>query len=244
MKKKVRIIFSVLLIFSVLVCGCSNNNSQGGNNSNNQSSGSNSQESGSNAESEIVTIDDNVYLDGESFPNHIKTIEMTKENWKDYLELVREEKTDTHTDAFGEVISTNNYACYYLKIKDIGQFTCGLSSALIEFTDIQSGEVLYFRESVPYYSFSLSSEAGILIEKQYNTDETRTIDDFECMRIKGEIIFIMDIPQEVLRIDDRGREFFFVRCEVNGRDENWRFDNYRNKKDEGITPRDVELFLD
>ena len=40
--------------------------------------------------------------------------------------------------------------------------------------------------------------------------EIYTIDDYVCTRIKGKLIFVMDIPTKYIKTDEKNREYFDV----------------------------------
>ena len=196
MKKNISILLSVLLISCVLVCGCSNDNWQGGNNS--QNNGTDIRNN-SNSEDTIIEKKD--------FIEYCEIVELTKENWKDYFEIATEEKTHTTKDDFGDIVSSTVETKYVLRVKDRGEFTGGFLDVAIELNNLKDGTLKIYKGNNGYEG---SHSIGVV-------NETDTIDDFECTRIKGKLIFAMNVPKDYIYTDNKGREYFDV-YKVEGKD--------------------------
>jgi hypothetical protein len=72
-------------------------------------------------------------------------VELTAENWKEYLSVSSYTKKSVQTDAFDEVVSTEISTVYYLGAKN-DQY-CNFRNVVIELKDRQSGDLLTYRTS-------------------------------------------------------------------------------------------------
>lgn len=126
----------------------------------------------------------------------IEKVELTADNWQDYLEVFSYEQITIERDAFGEVISEDTRVVYLLGPKTQRYHTFSDDTA-IEFYHKAIGE-------------------RIVYEIAYDgarVDEGFHLDDYEFSRIIGAIYFL-DIPEEVIVRtqwgDDHGEATFKI----------------------------------
>lgn len=188
MKKKIYAIISVVMIF--LLVGCAKN-------SNNNSSENDLHTEHHDTRQETETKEDESIIYAEELLKHIVVIELTTENWKDYFEVVQEERDIV--DAFGE--KTGSETKWVLRAKDKGQFAGAFRGDLaIELKYLKTSETTT-------YSYF---ENGMSLVVQ----EPHTIEDYECTRIKGEVVLVNDIPQKYIKTNDKGIEYIETAVEV------------------------------
>lgn len=221
MKKKVCIISSVLLVMCVLFSSCVNSN---------YNSRGNGTERGNKGNDKV----EDVIIEKKDFSQYFETIELTTDNWKDYFEIVKEEKTSTQKDDFGEIIATTVTTTYVLSVKNRGQFIGDSMDVKIELNNVKDGST-----NVYGCGDTLFSNIMEPIKEIY------TIDDYVCTRIKGKLIFVMDIPQHYIQTNNKGNDFIEV-YQVEGKDKQivagdaLKTRYYKGSFDEGI---DLNTYL-
>lgn len=115
---------------------------------------------------------------------HIDRVELTVDNWKDYIKEYSYDVEIVEKDAFDEIINSEKFTVYRL---GYGTEKYHCLSATIELKHKETGEIILFGESLPV---NLVEDINAVRLEPFNLDE------YECTRIKGYMYFI-DYPEEV-----------------------------------------------
>jgi hypothetical protein len=171
MKKALSLLLALVLCLSLCACGGGSN--IGGANTNTTAS----------QEEDIVLYNEEegyVFINLKRFSELYTVVELTTENWQDYLEVYSWEHTTTETDAFGEIVSQETKTKYAIGAKGGKYFyTQGLA---IELKDKETGELM----SCPVFN-----------GEQLDVTKDFSLDQYECTRIKG-TLYLIDIPEETI----------------------------------------------
>lgn len=175
-----------ILVLTVLLClsGC------GGN--------SESSSSGNKTPAGVVGKDLNgeVCIKEKNAGKIMESVELTAENWQDYLEVFSYEKVQIERDSFGEITSEYRKTVYLLGAKTDRYHGFSHPTA-IELFHKETGE----RKVLEFY------HEGAYVDAEFD------LNDYEFSRITGTIFFI-DIPEEVvIRTqwgDDHGEATFKI----------------------------------
>ena len=132
----------------------------------------------------IQGIDGNGYLNIERLNEIIEVVELTTDNWRDYIKVHPYTEEKVSYDAFGEVTSTETVVHYLLGVGEdrYHQF----DNVIIELKNKSNGELSIHRRNQ-------NEGGGPLPSVSADFD----IDDYECTRIKGTVYFV-DLPEEVI----------------------------------------------
>ncbi len=140
-----------------------------------------------------------IYIKYEKFGELLERIELTTENWKDYIKVSAYEEETVNRDAFGEIVSTETRTGYCIGAGNerYHQF----QDAIIELKNKETGELTIYSLDGRYNEGALS---------RYLT-ESINLDDYECTRIKGRLYFV-DLPEEAILspVTDWGYENGFI----------------------------------
>ena len=150
----------------------------------------------------IITINDTPGINAERFPELVETVELTTENWRDYIDFAFFTYHDETKNAFGEVIETTAYTSRHIIVKTDKYYQIvGTEEkpAAIELQHRTTGksEILALEGTDFLYTFSYSNVGESYFEEN-------KMDNYDCLRIQG-TLYIVDIPQEVLI--DSGDDF-------------------------------------
>ena len=125
---------------------------------------------------------------------HIDRVELTVDNWKDYVKEYSYEVEVIEKDAFGEITKQEKLTVYRL---GYGTERYHCLSATIELKHKETGDIVLLGGSLPVNS-AIDINAVQL--------EPFHLDEYECTRIKGYMYFV-DYPdevfEEVLNVYDR-----------------------------------------
>ena len=138
----------------------------------------------------IITINDTPYINAERFPELVETVELTTENWRDYIDFKFSTYYDETKNAFGEVIETTAHTSQHIIVKTDKYYQIvGTEEkpAAIELQHRTTGEVKMLALEGIEFLFSIG--------EGYFKDNN--LDNYDCLRIQG-TLYIVDIPQEVL----------------------------------------------
>lgn len=135
---------------------------------------------------EVVSgFEGNPALSMKSIDEHIDRVELTVDNWKDYIKEYSYDVEMVEKDAFGEVTKRETLTLYRL---GYGAERYHCLSATIELKHKQTGEILLLGESL----------ASNIVEDICAVQlEPFRLDEYECTRIKGYMYFV-DYPEEVM----------------------------------------------
>ena len=124
-------------------------------------------------------------LSMKSIGDHIERVELTVDNWKDYIKEYSYDVEMVEKDAFGEVTKRETLTVYRL---GYGTERYHCLSATIELKHKQTGEILLLGASLA---------SNIVEDIRAVRLEPFRLDEYECTRIKGYLYFI-DYPEEVM----------------------------------------------
>jgi len=124
-------------------------------------------------------------LNMSSVDEHISRVELTLDNWKDYIREYSYEVEIVERDAFDEITKQETMTVYRL---GYGTEKYHCLNATIELKHKQTGEMILLGESYPA---NIVEDMGAVQLEPFHLDE------YECTRIKGYIYFI-DYPEEVM----------------------------------------------
>lgn len=187
MKKRIlSLLLVAIMACSICACGSSNESVQNNNLEN----------------SENQTIDKKILDEYEGavaikrkyFPELIECIELTAENWKDYIKLYSFEEENVTKDTFGEIVESETIKRYCIGAGN--EKYHHFDEVALELKNKETGETIIYEFS--YYG--------------YYVDEKFKLEDYELTRIKGKLYFI-DLPEEALvspLIEPWGYELGFI----------------------------------
>jgi len=143
----------------------------------------------------LVLQDDEigVYINQERFHEILTTVELTVENWTEYIEVCTYTEEIVKKDDFGEVISTETRTHYELGVKNNHYYH--FRDFVIELKNKATGELEIYK-----------GDAG-------NGPEVSAdfaLDGYECTRIKG-TLYLIDVPAEAIFQLESGEKLFNVR---------------------------------
>ena len=180
MKKALSLILALVLCLSLCACGGGYVDTPSTTDANNNVI--NGQGTADHQEKGIVRYNEEegyFFINQERFSEIYTVVELTTENWQDYLEVYSWEHTTTETDAFGEVTSQNTVTKHSIGAKG-GKYYYFINFA-IELKNKETGELASY--------FGMVGQATWL--------ENFSLDQYECTRIKG-TLYLIDIPEEAI----------------------------------------------
>ena len=197
MKKALSLILALVMCLSLCACGGGVQDTQphkpnSGNTSDDSTSHDNTNDSTSTdstsqteGESLIVQNPDNgkPMINALRFNELIERVELTTENWADYIEVCSYTQKTVEKDAFGEIISTETNTCYELGAKGNNYYT--FYDFVIELKNNTTGELI--------------TRSGSNIDYWLDVAEDFSLDEYECTRIKG-TLYLVNIPDEAIAV--------------------------------------------
>ena len=194
MKKIIALLIVAIMCLSFVACGTitKDNNVDSGDNTNIITGEDN-------AEAVLTEKEGIVCIREDKFSDILERVELTTENWKDYIRYYSYDEKIVYKDDFGEIISTETVAHYCLGAGNerYHQF----QDVVLELKNKETGELTT-------YNFELFGHTNT-----YDVSMDFNLDDYECTRIKGRIYFV-DIPMEALHspLPDWGYDTGFFLC--------------------------------
>lgn len=186
MKKRILLLLAAVLCVSL--CACGGSESTSGDNTNNDTNTS--------ADIKTEENDKEVVISKEELETYLEYVELTTENWSDYIEV--KDKEYVTKDAFGEEIE--RHTSTVLSLKD----GCYISEDnAIRLTYTRTFENGSSAEMTEDFSFSTSIGRDEPFHLDLNYDVT-------CEKIKGTII-VLNVPNEKWNINEEGLKY--LRCE-------------------------------
>lgn len=174
MKKALSLILALVLCLGLCACGGEQDNQQQ----------KLDNDSTSQTEGEALLLQhptEGTIINIRRFDELWETVELTTENWMDYIEVCTYTREKTERDAFGEIVSTKTVTYHELGVK--GDRYYNFRDFVIELKNKTTGELETYKGT---------NDAWIPEVK-----EDFRLDEYECTRIKGTIYFV-DIPEEVI----------------------------------------------
>lgn len=137
---------------------------------------------------------------------YIKKVELTTENWQDYIDF--ENYEIENTNSFGEVIRTYKHS--RLKLKD--KIYCSQATALefeltnnLLFWTSDTKGIVNFGSMGNTNNFEITKLQGYpLYDDVY--DDRITINDIKCIRTKG-YLYIFNLPNDIWQIEESKKCF-------------------------------------
>lgn len=147
------------------------------------------------SEKDVVTgFDGTPALNLNTVDEHITRVELSIDNWKDYIKEYSYNVQIIEKDAFGEVTKSETLTVYRL---GYGTEKYHCLSAVIELKHKQTGEIITFGQRL---STNIVEDIAAIRLQPFHLDE------YECTRIKGYMYFIdypEDVMEEVINVHDR-----------------------------------------
>ena len=215
MKKLFALLLVAVMCFSLVACGGGNDTPTTDNNNEQQTNESGSQQETENGDSnESEKADDNgnsefkretteegyVVISRAEFASYITKVELTTENWQDYLDIV--ELTEQERNGFGEVVSTYTSTEFTAK-NAVG---CYFDDVAINFSVIETGDKIYCEGQFH----------RVIIPDNYSYSwEGYTINDFTCEKIVGDLIIFSNVPEECISAYEDGGKFICIGSKEN-----------------------------
>ena len=197
MKKLIALLLAAVMCLSLVACSgeetpnTNGNNETLGNNSATNGTvgdtGNNNTETGDNTTENPVLLYDNngtAWFNKNVLPDLVETIELTTENWREYIKAYSYNIEKVEKDAFGEIVSTEIITQYMLGAgNERYHFFNGVA---IELKNKETGELTI-------YEFNHGD--GYSISADLN------LDNYECTRIQGNLYFL-NFPDEIFTVSD------------------------------------------
>ena len=122
------------------------------------------------------------YINDKNLNTLVEKVELTQDNWKEYITIISYENKVVYTDSFGDVTGERMDTYTMLGAKT-DQFFCFDSSAAIKLQKKDTGETVVI--DLPTY----------LSDMDPNIAPTN-LDDYDCVKIQGTLYFL-DLPEEI-----------------------------------------------
>ena len=192
MKRTLSLILALLLCLCLLACDRGTQNPDSDNEGSGNTDSINTPQTDSSA---LVLHDDDigVYINQERFHEIVTTVELTVENWAEYIEVCTYTKEVVTKDAFDEIVSTETVIWYELGAKNEQYYH--FRDFVIELKNKSTGELETYRGD---------ASNGPNVSEDFNLDE------YECTRIKG-MLYLIDVPEEAIFQLKDGDVLFNVR---------------------------------
>lgn len=203
MKKALSLLLAFVLCLSLCACGDSQDTQL-------QLPDNGNSENSSTSQSEEPLIIEYIssgkpIINRKRFSELIEMVELTTENWTDYIEVCSYTKKTIIRDAFGEITSEETKICYELGAK--------------------GDKYYYYRDIAIELNHKITGETVILQSVgdsnciDFAITEDFSLNEYECTRIKG-TLYLVDVPIEVIaECDDGNREFFVGSNDMGGYDD-------------------------
>lgn len=196
MKKILALLLVAVMCLSLVACGggetsnTNDNNETLGNNSATNGTvddtGNNNTETGDNTTENPVLLYDGsgkAWFNKKVLPDLVETIELTTENWREYIKAYSYNIEKVEKDPFGEVVSTQIITRYMLGAgNERYHFFNGVA---IELKNKETGELTIYE----------LDDIGYSIAADFN------LDNYECTRIQGNLYFL-NFPDEIFSVSD------------------------------------------
>ena len=127
---------------------------------------------------ESSVLNTNVFINIDKLADILEIVELTTDNWREYIKVYSYSVETVETDAFGEVTSSETNTYYQLGAGN-ERYHC-FEDVAIEQKNKETGELTI-------YEFNYAGEDDI--------PEDFNLDNYECTRIQGKLVFA-DLPEE------------------------------------------------
>lgn len=187
MKRTLSLILALILCLPL--CACGEGTQQ-------PDSGDTNSDTVNQADSSALVLHDDeigVYVNQERFNEILTTVELTVENWAEYIEVCAYTKEVVTKDDFGEVISTETKTWCELGAKNDQYYH--FRDFVIELKNTATGDL---------ETYKCTNSDGLEVRADF------TLDGYECTRIKG-TLYLIDVPEEAIFQLADGNVLFNVR---------------------------------
>lgn len=191
MRRIFSLILALVLCLSLWACGETEKPENGGN-TGDITNDAGTQES--ETEGLVLTDEEDGYrfINQERFHEIVEVVELTLDNWRDYIAVCSYTKETVEKDAFGEVISTQSQTIYELGVKGEKYYCLEIT---IELKDKTTGELTVY---------TTAKDDAVEVKESFDLEQ------YECTRIKGKV-YLIDVPQEAIWENANGVRGFTVR---------------------------------
>ena len=180
MKKFISLVLVLIMCLSLVACGREASKANG------------SQANNSATQQKRETTEEGYgIISRKEFASCVTKIELTAENWKEYLEIA--EITDAERNAFGEVTESKTSTECIVKNALGWNFT----DVAMYLNVISTGESLYCEDM----SYQLWGSNYRLDWSKYE------IDDLTCEKITGSVLVLNNVPEECISFYEDGGKF-------------------------------------
>ncbi|MBQ8621890.1 MAG: hypothetical protein IJ422_06215 [Oscillospiraceae bacterium] len=196
MKKLLALLLAAVMCFSFVACGSeetpnanANNETLGNNSATNGTvgdTGNNNTETGDNTTENPVLLYDHKgapYINKMILPDLVETIELTTDNWHEYIKAYSYDTETVEKDTFGEIVSSEKSTWYRLGAGNERYHL--FDGVAIELKDKSTGELTIYE--FDYNGYSISADFNL--------------DNYECTRIQGSLYFL-NFPDDVFAETD------------------------------------------
>ena len=192
MRKIFALLLALVICLSLAACGETENPDNGGN-TGNITNDDNTKET----ETEGLVLTDGeegyTFINQARFHELVEVVELTLDNWKDFIAICSYTEEEVERDAFDEIVSTQTSTTREFGAK--GEKFYYMHSIAIELKDKSNGELTVYEMGGP-----VAVEVG----------EDFDLEQYECTRIKGQVC-LLDVPEEAIWLDEDGGRHFTVR---------------------------------
>ena len=165
MKKLLTLLLAAVMCLSLVACG-----------------GKNSQKNPLLLYYESSVLETNVFINIAKLADILEIVELTTENWKEYIKVYSYSIENVKTNAFGEVVSTETLTYQQLGAGN-ERYHC-FENVAIELKHKETGNLIS-------HKFTTAGLHMDKLPKDFNPD------DYDCTRIQGKLVFA-DLPEESL----------------------------------------------
>lgn len=185
MKKLIALLLVAVMCLSLVACSNEetpntkdNSETMGNNSATSENIGdignSNTETSNNTTEEPVLLYDSNgeAWFNKKVLPDLVETIELTTDNWREYIKAYSYDTETVEKDAFGEIVSSEINTWYRLGAGNERYHL--FNGVAIELKNKETGELTIYE--FDYNGYSISADFNL--------------DNYECTRIQGNLYFL------------------------------------------------------
>lgn len=138
----------------------------------------------------------------EEFKKYIKQVDITTDNWKDYIDIecgIEDEK-----NSFGDITASYNYTQFKLTDK---YYNIGMLDDVVLEVEIPKDKGLILVDTIVntrIIEFNSNNKSFRIFNNVWlkNDETTITLDEIKCIRAKGQLYYLDNIPEEYWIVGD------------------------------------------